>query len=469
MASLYFEERKRQGSHDEEEEEEDEVAPFDEKEQEQQRQNLQDLSELEDYTTEIAASPPPTPLRNNNNNNNDGDGSLVGIEPNLLERSFMKQNEQLMATTAPAPTPAQLPKSESSNMNTNNEQHQTPIVSPRRQIEFGQSARRQRLTPPSAPSIANEDDEESIMDADVHVIGPAPTGTTADSSPSTIASSNNGGTGGDDDVMGNPPNGNFASPPASGGQSAGHSDPPINRKADVVKGKDPEGKSGLSKKKPVPPPPDADSEGDKKRRCSKATICALCCCFLVLIAVAVAVVIVMGKKGKSSSQNNPANGSGGGDVSPSAPAPTFPLPTIEPTPMPLIPNDICKGAIMIPNKNHELTASTGNGATTRGEVDFESVETSCGGRVGDGPGLWYAMVGGGRDVAVSTCSEETQFDTKIAIYSGNCDGDDSGNDVSNSLTCVAEDDDSCGIASTVTWFAEQDTLYYILVRAQPFL
>ena len=429
MANVYFEEQKRVGSTDEV----DDVAPFDEQQQLQRQQNQLDLSELEDYT---ASPPPPSPPGDHingppsnppGNHISDGDNSLVGNEPNVLERSFMKQNEDLPPST-PSSTPVQLPKRSGDHQQDQQHQGEVECESP---------------SSPPPNSGSNENEDGSIMDADVHVIGPAATNSTAESSPSTVGSNNRG-----PDAL-SARSGTFTSRSGSGPSTGTAAAAPTNRNVSNNKDKNLEGKAKGS------------THDGVKSRCNSKFI-AVGCCFLILVAVAIAVGVTMGMKGKNNKQNNSASGSTGGNGSPSSPDDllTGPPVTVVPTPTPLVPNDKCMGAISIPNEYFELTATTAGGATTEGEADFADVEATCGGRVGDGPGLWYSMVGGGREVTVSTCGEETLFDTKIAIYSGNCGTTGE----SSNLSCVAEDDDTCGIASTVTWFAAEGELYYILVR-----
>jgi len=72
------------------------------------------------------------------------------------------------------------------------------------------------------------------------------------------------------------------------------------------------------------------------------------------------------------------------------------------------------------------------------------------------PGVWYKYVGDGNGVEASLCSPNTDFDTRMNVYSGTC-GD---------LICVDGDDDGCtdpGLASVVSWVSEVDVEYYILV------
>ena len=67
------------------------------------------------------------------------------------------------------------------------------------------------------------------------------------------------------------------------------------------------------------------------------------------------------------------------------------------------------------------------------------------------------MVGTGTRLQVSTCNEHTDFDTIISIYTGTCDD----------LTCVANDDDSCGFvdgASIAEFDSTLGTIYYLVVH-----
>jgi hypothetical protein len=69
-------------------------------------------------------------------------------------------------------------------------------------------------------------------------------------------------------------------------------------------------------------------------------------------------------------------------------------------------------------------------------------------------GVWYMFNGGqGGSATASLCHDQTDFDTQLRVYSGNC----------TSLQCVAFNDDSCNTKSAVTWSAAPDTDYYILV------
>ncbi|QNJ99229.1 T9SS type A sorting domain-containing protein [Constantimarinum furrinae] len=73
------------------------------------------------------------------------------------------------------------------------------------------------------------------------------------------------------------------------------------------------------------------------------------------------------------------------------------------------------------------------------------------------PGVWYTFEdtsGLITDYTVSLCDGGTAYDSKITVYSGDC----------GTLTCVGDNDDSCGLQSEVSWQGDGSTTYYILVH-----
>jgi len=75
------------------------------------------------------------------------------------------------------------------------------------------------------------------------------------------------------------------------------------------------------------------------------------------------------------------------------------------------------------------------------------------------PGVWYTVTGTGNAMSATTCSPSTDFDTKISVYCGNCDG----------LNCIGGNDDdfSCPVntlQSSFTWCSQEGATYYILVH-----
>jgi hypothetical protein len=75
-------------------------------------------------------------------------------------------------------------------------------------------------------------------------------------------------------------------------------------------------------------------------------------------------------------------------------------------------------------------------------------------------GVWYSFTGNNSYVSLSTCGSQTQFDTQISVYSGEC----------SALTCVAANDDnplceSNGSSSFISFNAVSGTNYLIRVHA----
>ncbi len=113
-------------------------------------------------------------------------------------------------------------------------------------------------------------------------------------------------------------------------------------------------------------------------------------------------------------------------------------------------NQLCAGAINL-----------GCGATVTGSTVGAAPDVAplCGTNDGTGGGVWYRYAGANpADVTLTTCSPNSNFDTKIRVYQGTC----------SELVCVAGNDDAAcptlSTLSTVTFEAQAATLYYILVH-----
>ncbi len=110
-------------------------------------------------------------------------------------------------------------------------------------------------------------------------------------------------------------------------------------------------------------------------------------------------------------------------------------------------NDDCANAI--PVACNSITAGTtvgGNGSDNPGGTCTTSLNTSA--------GVWYTVQGWGGSMTASLCGS-TLEDTKMAVYTGTC----------GAFTCVAGNDDACGLQSAVTWSSTASTTYYIYVYA----
>lgn len=119
----------------------------------------------------------------------------------------------------------------------------------------------------------------------------------------------------------------------------------------------------------------------------------------------------------------------------------------------LVENDECMDAILLfPSPGNITIGSTSNALVDR-EAPFCILPI-------DTPGVWYKLSGTGASMRASTCTEETNFDTRIAIYAG---------DGCESLKCVSANSDSttpCDFSddsSTVEWKTSPGQAYHILV------
>lgn len=70
-------------------------------------------------------------------------------------------------------------------------------------------------------------------------------------------------------------------------------------------------------------------------------------------------------------------------------------------------------------------------------------------------GVWFKYTGTNNYVTANTCSDDTDFDTIIYVFSS-CSS-------SVGTTCVTYSEDYCDSQSSVTWAALSGTTYYIFV------
>ncbi|MHC4990778.1 MAG: hypothetical protein ACYTGC_07330, partial [Planctomycetota bacterium] len=110
-------------------------------------------------------------------------------------------------------------------------------------------------------------------------------------------------------------------------------------------------------------------------------------------------------------------------------------------------NDDCEDAIALPVPS--MTAGTTMFATVDAGVPDCSVGITS-------PGVWYTVEGAGAPMTATLCPPRggADFDSKLTVYSGSC----------ADLTCVVDNDDTCGLQSEVSWCARTGTTYYILVH-----
>lgn len=113
--------------------------------------------------------------------------------------------------------------------------------------------------------------------------------------------------------------------------------------------------------------------------------------------------------------------------------------------------DTCDGALPI------MCGDTVAGSTIGATVD-DAVAPTCDTTV-TAPGVWYVYedtTGLVTDITVTMCEGTTDYDTKLSVYTGDCGAPP--------FTCVAGNDDSCGLQSEVTFQSDGATTFYILVH-----
>lgn len=91
-------------------------------------------------------------------------------------------------------------------------------------------------------------------------------------------------------------------------------------------------------------------------------------------------------------------------------------------------------------------------------LDAGSGLETCGTSLNDVPGQWYSFIGTGDTLSITTCSPNTDFDTKLGVFTGSC----------TSISCVAGDDDefSCPdstLHSLVEFISVPGETYYIFI------
>ena len=84
-------------------------------------------------------------------------------------------------------------------------------------------------------------------------------------------------------------------------------------------------------------------------------------------------------------------------------------------------NDLCGDAISI--DCGDIASGTTSGSIFD-NVGFCGTANTTG-------GVWYTFTGNGDRVVLSTCSAETNYDSKLSVFEGSCNG----------LVCVAGNDD----------------------------
>lgn len=107
-------------------------------------------------------------------------------------------------------------------------------------------------------------------------------------------------------------------------------------------------------------------------------------------------------------------------------------------------NDSCFAAI--PIACGETLRGTTVGATAD-PVGFCGVPATA-------PGVFYSFTGTGQQVTVSLCSPNTDYDSKLSVFTGACD----------SLVCVDGSDDFCDFSAQVTFMSDSGKSYFFYVH-----
>jgi hypothetical protein len=111
-------------------------------------------------------------------------------------------------------------------------------------------------------------------------------------------------------------------------------------------------------------------------------------------------------------------------------------------------NDLCEAAL-------PLTCGVPVTGTTEGSTTTGDPTLACDNTTVDGGGVLYTLTATGGLITLSTCSPNTDYDSKLFVYQGTCGG---------SYTCIAGNDDgpiSCGSASTVSFSSTNGASYLV--------
>jgi len=113
------------------------------------------------------------------------------------------------------------------------------------------------------------------------------------------------------------------------------------------------------------------------------------------------------------------------------------------TPAPAPVNDNCSGALVL-NCGDTIT---GNNSTATDEIGLPFCGNSSAFK-----GVWYKITPtANSNITLAACG--STIDTYLRVYSGSC----------GSLSCVASNDDGCGLQSQLTFLGTAGTTYYILL------
>ena len=117
-------------------------------------------------------------------------------------------------------------------------------------------------------------------------------------------------------------------------------------------------------------------------------------------------------------------------------------------------NDLCEDAIDI--------VVTGGSLLVGSTLDTTAEDNACASDNSTTRGVWYTILGNGRVISASTCSNITNYDTLLDVFGGDSCSDD--------LECVARgtQDMECdyGGAQVVSWMSSPEETYYLFVHGK---
>lgn len=185
------------------------------------------------------------------------------------------------------------------------------------------------------------------------------------------------------------------------------------------------------------------------RRASRRWIRKACLCAILGILVATAVVVSLYASGNLTTNKVPVDWQEGpaGELSPMDDEKTL-VPEYKPD------SNLFEGDEIVACSNAEPIMEMNRphfGSTWKSFWDGRI--NTCGDQMSTGYSIWYTF---STDVAklveASTCNN-ADFDTQITVLSGNC----------GELNCVSFNDEGCGSQSRVTWYAEANVNYYLMI------
>ena len=114
----------------------------------------------------------------------------------------------------------------------------------------------------------------------------------------------------------------------------------------------------------------------------------------------------------------------------------------------VVDNDSCETA-------SDLFLLPGGTLRVRGDTSLAGRDPFPCANIPPAPGTWHRFTGTGNRIRVSTCDDETAFDTRLSVFGGSC----------SQLSCLVSNDDDCGegrLLSTVELPTEAGEEYFIL-------